>query len=55
MKEYEIKVELGAIYYTLEGKNEDDAIETAKDLIYYETMHDLLKGARYTINESDNN
>lgn len=51
MKEYEIKVELGTMYYTLEAESEESAIDQAKDLIYDEAMYNLLSGAKYTIHE----
>ena len=51
MREYEIKVELGAVYYTIEGESEESAIAKAQDYIYDEAMYDLLKGATYSIHE----
>jgi hypothetical protein len=53
MKEYEIKVELGSFYYTIEADSEHKAIERAQELICDEAIHNLMEGSKYTIHKEE--
>ena len=51
MKRYQIQIELLPIGYEIEAEGEDKAKEYADEYFFDETMYDLLKYAKYTIQE----
>jgi len=50
-KTYEVKIVLQPIIYEIEAKDEEQAAEYAEELIYDETMYDLVKWADYKVEE----
>jgi len=51
MPKYEVRIDLNSITYEIEADNEEKAIEFAGEIVYDETMYDLLKWANYEVKE----
>jgi hypothetical protein len=51
MPKYEVRIDLNSITYEIEADNEEKAIEFAEEIVYDETMYDLLKWANYEVKE----
>jgi disulfide oxidoreductase YuzD len=54
MPKYEVRIDLNSITYEIEADNEDEAVEFAEEIVYDNTMYDLLKWADYTVEEMTN-
>ena len=54
MPKYEVRIDLNSITYEIEADNEEKAIEFAGEIVYDETMYDLLKLAYYEVEEITN-
>jgi hypothetical protein len=51
MKTYRVQIDFMPIGYEVEAENEDKAIEYAEECFFQETNYDILKHAKYTIDE----
>jgi len=51
MKRYRVTIELAPLGYEVEAFTEDKAMEYAEECFFQETDYDVLKHAKYTIEE----
>jgi hypothetical protein len=54
MPKYEVRIDLNSITYEIEAENKEKAVDSAIEIVYYETMYDLLKWAKYEVEEITN-
>jgi hypothetical protein len=54
MPKYEVRIDLNSITYEIEAEDKGKAVDSAIEIVYYETMYDLLKWAKYEVEEITN-
>lgn len=51
MKEYEVRIDLNSLIFSVIAESEAEAIDRASDIAYDQSLYDLFKRADYEVKE----
>lgn len=51
MKEYEVRIDLNSLIFSVIAESEQEAIDRASDIAYDQSLYDLFKRADYEVKE----
>ena len=53
MPKYVVTIKLAGFVYEIDAENEDEALDKADTWVRDETMHDLMKGSEFSIEQEE--